>query len=181
MSSNTRETAERIAGEYIGDRGTPAYRHDELVDAIESALKDEREAKWLPIESAPKDSNRYVVLCELDDGWQVETSYQNEKGDWIYQDCEPFFCLGYYMEPKFFMAVSSSPPSAATIRKKGAKMGHSDTSKPVRHSAYCERCGFKFRPFDRVINGKHFPDCGGCAPEKVDPDYDELFGLRIDE
>jgi lysyl-tRNA synthetase class I len=84
-----------------------------LIDAIDTALKqavaDEREAKWRPIESAPRDVGRVLVACQTDNGWEFEVSYQDKKGDWIYQTCEPFFCLGWYMEPKFWQPLPPPP------------------------------------------------------------------------
>jgi hypothetical protein len=63
MTTDTRETAEKIA-QAAYDRDEASESFTQLANAIDKALRDEREARqWQPIETAPKDEAEIILAC----------------------------------------------------------------------------------------------------------------------
>lgn len=64
---------------------------------------------WQPIETAPK-GERFTVALKTDDGYEIGTAELTSTGAvQSVDDCEPYFCRGYYCEATHWMPLPEPP------------------------------------------------------------------------
>jgi hypothetical protein len=76
-----RRVAQKIVDEHIYDDPSGEQLH-ELCDAIEKALHDQIEARWRPIEEAPKDRMFIWARPKKDGTYGIGLAYWTVSGPW---------------------------------------------------------------------------------------------------